>query len=72
MREASIQIGRLVIHMRPGREQAPNPILLLGMERGNLVSPPSGTACRKALPMVVRAWEVGGSERRAVMVWIRV
>jgi hypothetical protein len=38
MRDAYLRIKCVVTHMHPGREQAPNPILLLGMERGNPVS----------------------------------
>jgi hypothetical protein len=33
MLDAYLRIMCVVTHMHPGREQAPNPILLLGMER---------------------------------------
>jgi hypothetical protein len=42
MRAASLVDRCRVTHMHLGRKQAPNPVILLGTERGNLVSLPLG------------------------------
>jgi len=48
----------LVTHTPPGRQQAPNPTVLLQAERGNPVSLPSGTAVCKDCP-----WRCGHRKR---------
>jgi len=67
-----IGICILVTHRPPGRQQGPNPALLLDAEHGNPVSPPSRDSRLQSLPMAVRVWEVGRSEGRGVMPRIRV
>jgi hypothetical protein len=62
----------LVTHTPPGRLQAPNPTLL---DKRNVETPyhsPQGDSLPQGKPKAVRAWDVGRSERRAVMVRIRV
>ena len=62
----------LVTHTPLGRLQAPNPTLL---DKRNVETPyrsPFGDSLSQDRPMAVRAWDVGRSERRAVMARIRV
>ena len=62
----------LVTHTPPGREQAPNPTIL---NKRNVETPyysPHGDSLPQGKPMVMRAWDVGRSECRAVMARIRV
>lgn len=67
-----ISIFILVTHMPLGRVQTPNPTLL---DKRNVETPyrsPQGDSLPQGRPMAVRAWEVGKSECRTVMVRIRV
>lgn len=62
----------LVTRKPLGRAQAPNPTLL---DKRNVETPyrsPQGDSLLQGTPMAVRAWDVGRSERRAVMARIRV
>jgi hypothetical protein len=62
----------LVTHTPSGRLQAPYPTQL---DKGNVETPyrsPQGDSLPQGKPTVMRAWDVGRSERRAVMARIRV
>jgi hypothetical protein len=62
----------LVTHTPSGRLQAPNPTLL---DKGNVETPyhsSQGDSLPQGKPMVMRVWDVGRSECRAVMARIRV
>jgi hypothetical protein len=62
----------LVTHKPLGRLQAPNPTLL---DKRNVETPyrsPQGDSLPQGKPMVMRVWEVGRSECRAVTARIRV
>jgi hypothetical protein len=62
----------LVTHTPLGRPQTPTPTLL---DKRNVETPyrsPQGDSLSQGEPMAARVWDVGRSERRAVMVRIRV
>lgn len=72
-----LEVGRtivlyvLVTRTPPGQQQAPNPAYFTGGTWKPRIAP-LGDSRLRSLPMAVRAWDVGRSERRAVMVRIRV
>jgi hypothetical protein len=62
----------LVTHTPLGQQQTSTPTLL---DKWNVETPyrsPQGDSVPQGTPMAVRAWDVGRSERRTVMVRIRV
>jgi hypothetical protein len=62
----------LVTHTPLGRLQTPNPTIL---DKRNVETPyrsRQGDSVPQGIPMAVRAWDVGRSERRAVMARIQV
>ena len=72
-----MEMGRAALHSAPvirkspGREQAPNPAYFTdGTWKPRIA--PFGESRLQGLSMAVRAWDVGKSECRAVMVRIRV
>jgi len=67
-----INLFILVTHKPLGRGQTPNSTLL---DKWNVETPyrsPQGDSVPQGTPMAVRAWDVGRSECRTVMVRIRV
>ncbi len=62
----------LVTHTLLGRPQTPTPTLLDKRNVETLYRSPQGDSLPQGKPMVVRAWDVGRSECRAVMARIRV
>jgi hypothetical protein len=62
----------LVTHTPLGRSQTPNPTVL---DKRNVETPhcsPQGDSLPQGKPTAARDWDVGKSERRAVMARIRV